>query len=44
MNDLFSFHGTWVIVEQNWIWMIVALGLGIWVGWKTCAPARGQTS
>lgn len=37
MTDFFNFHESWFIVESNWVWMLVALGLGIWVGWRTSA-------
>lgn len=26
------------IVEANWVWLLAALGLGIWFGWATGAP------
>ena len=35
MNEAFNFHDTWYVVESNWVWMLAALGLGIWVGWVT---------
>ncbi len=37
MNELFNFNGTWILVQGNWVWMLVALGLGIWVGWASCS-------
>jgi hypothetical protein len=43
MVDFFNFDGTWIIVEHNWWLMLVALGLGVWVGWKTCV-ARDTAS
>jgi len=39
MNELFNFSGTWILVQANWVWMLVAVGLGIWVGWASCATA-----
>ena len=36
MVDFFNFDGSWIIVEHNWWLMLVALGRGVWVGWKTC--------
>lgn len=35
MNAFFNFHDTWFVVTSNWVWMLVALGLGIWFGWAT---------
>jgi hypothetical protein len=25
------------IVQGNWVWLLTALGLGIWFGWATAA-------
>ena len=36
MNELFNFHDTWIVVEQNWWLVLASLALGIWVGWVTC--------
>jgi hypothetical protein len=45
MNELFNFHDTWIVVEQNWWLVLLSLALGIWVGWTTCVrkndAARG---
>ena len=30
-----SAAGSWGIVQGNWVWLLVALGLGIWFGWAT---------
>ena len=35
MSDFFNFHDTFFVVEFHWVWMLVALGLGIWTGWYT---------
>jgi hypothetical protein len=42
MENIFSFHDTWIIAEQNWWLLLVALALGIWVGWTTCEPGRSS--
>ena len=34
MTDFFNFHDTWFVVEHHWFWLLVAMGLGIWVGWR----------
>ena len=43
MNELFNFNGTFFLVQANWVWMLAALGLGIWVGWvsRTGEPDKG---
>ena len=38
MVDFFNFDGTWIIAQHNWWLLLAALGLGAWVGWKTCVP------
>ncbi len=46
MNDFFNFHDTLIVAETNWFWLIVAFGLGIWVGWRSAGPedaGRGDT-
>ncbi len=43
MNELFNFKDSWILVEHNWWLMLLALALGIWVGWKTCSPDRSTT-
>lgn len=40
MNGFFNFHGSWFVVEHHWLWMLVTLGLGIWVGWYTAAEQK----
>lgn len=43
MNEFFDFTGTFFLVRANWLWMLVALGLGIWTGWVSCTgePDKG---
>lgn len=40
MTEFFNFHGSWFVVEYHWIWMLMALGIGIWFGWVTSGPER----
>ena len=35
MVDFWNFHDSWVLVEHNVVWIVVALGFGIWCGWST---------
>ena len=38
MNEPFNFHDSWYLVQTNWIWILIALALGIWVGWRSNSP------
>jgi hypothetical protein len=40
MVDFWNFKDSWIVVEHNWLWMLVALGLGTIVGWRTSDPPR----
>lgn len=40
MSDFFNFHDTWYVVQHHWIWILVALGLGIWFGWATAGRRK----
>ena len=35
MEEFWNFKDSWIVVEHNWIWVLVALGLGVFVGWRT---------
>jgi hypothetical protein len=37
MVDFWNFHDTVFLARENWIWLLVALGIGIVVGWMTCS-------
>lgn len=49
MDDLTGIAGTLVLLRVHWFWMLMALGLGFWVGWRTAgepgpeAAAEGQS-
>lgn len=36
MNEFFNFAGWWVVVQHNWIWMLLAFLIGTYIGWRTC--------
>jgi hypothetical protein len=36
MVDFWNFNDTIFLAKENWFWLLVALGLGIVVGWITC--------
>jgi hypothetical protein len=35
MDGFFDFTGTLFVLRHHWFWMLVSLGLGVWVGWHT---------
>ncbi len=37
MVDFWNFHDTLILAQENWVWLLVALGSGIVVGWITCS-------
>lgn len=39
MEDALTFTGTLLLLRIHWVWMLVAMGLGAWVGWRTAAEA-----
>lgn len=39
MNDLWNFKDTFVVAQENWVWLLFALIIGIVVGWVTCQRA-----
>ena len=34
MNQLFNFHDTLIVAQHNWWLVMLALALGIWLGWS----------
>lgn len=41
MTEFFNFHDSWYVVQHNWVWILMALALGIWVGWRTSEDRAG---
>ena len=37
MVDFWNFHDTLFLAKENWLWLLIALVLGIIVGWTTCS-------
>lgn len=35
LADALTFTGSTALLQYHWFWMLVALGLGAWVGWRT---------
>jgi len=36
MTDFWNFKDTMVVAQSNWMWLILALVLGLIIGWMTC--------
>lgn len=34
MNQLFDFNDTFIVAQHNWWLVLLALALGIWLGWS----------
>ncbi len=32
MNEIFNWHDSWILVQHNWFWLLVAFAIGAWVG------------
>lgn len=35
MEDFWNFKDSWIVVEHNWLWMLIALAIGIFAGWHS---------
>jgi hypothetical protein len=42
LADALNFTGTTVLLRFHWFWMLVALGLGAWVGWRTAGEVPAE--
>ncbi len=40
MQEFWNFHDSMFVVQHHWFWMLVALGLGVWVGWYTASDKQ----
>lgn len=38
MFEMFNWHDTWIVIQQNLLWILLAFGLGVWTGYRTCEP------
>ncbi len=38
MNEIMNFKDSWILVQNNWIWLGLAFLLGVAVGYKYCIP------
>jgi len=39
MNDFWNFNDALIVAQENIVWMILALVIGVVVGWITCVRA-----
>ena len=37
MVDFWNFHDTVFLARENWLWLLMALGFGVVIGWITCS-------
>lgn len=44
MVEPFNFTGFLYVFEANWVWIMTALGLGVWFGWATAAGDQGKAA
>ena len=40
MNELFNWTNTGILWSHNLPWLLLALGLGAWIGFTTCEPVN----
>jgi hypothetical protein len=38
MTELWNWTDTSILLAYNWYWLLLAFGLGAWIGYKTCLP------
>ncbi|HEX2429523.1 MAG TPA: hypothetical protein VHK03_01985 [Aestuariivirgaceae bacterium] len=36
MSDFWNFKDIVIVASHNWLWLSLALGLGVVVGWLSC--------
>lgn len=44
MEDFFNFKDSLVVAQDNLLWLILALVLGVIVGWVTCRRASSHNT
>ena len=42
MMDFWNFKDTGIIFAQHWPWLLLALLIGAFVGWRTCERGTGR--
>ncbi len=41
MNEFFNWHDSWILVEHHVLFILLALFIGVLVGWFTCDTSKG---
>ncbi len=36
MLDFWNFKDAFIVAQTNWVWLLLALVIGLMVGWATC--------
>ena len=44
LTSLLTFSGTLFLLRFHWFWLLVALGLGAAVGWKTAGESSAMAA
>ena len=39
MTEFWNFKDAFIVAQSNWVWLLVALIIGLIVGWVTCRYA-----
>lgn len=42
LADGLTFTGTLFLLRFHWFWMLMAVGLGAWVGWRSAGEAAPE--
>jgi hypothetical protein len=42
MSEFWNFKDVLIVATHNWLWLSLALGLGVVVGWLSCTAAPVQ--
>ena len=41
--DFWNFKDAMVVAQENWIWLLLALAIGIVTGWISCRRSTGRS-
>lgn len=42
MFELLNWHDTGILWHYNWVWLLLAFALGVWIGYSTCEPVKAS--
>jgi hypothetical protein len=40
MNEFFNFNNSLILVQHNWVWLLLAFLLGAYIGFTSSTPSR----